>query len=77
MKHIYIEIKRGELQQLLDEAQDQLNTDDLTAFSCTLGKARSGLEDINFYKAHGRAPMDLLEVARWKSDEMRKLMSTR
>lgn len=74
MKHIFVERKQVEIAQLLDQGQAELDRGDYEAFSTTLSKCRSGLEEIFFYEAHGRAAVDVLEILRWKNARIQSLM---
>jgi hypothetical protein len=75
MPKSYIEMMRQEASRYLDEAQDALRRGEDEAASAAMMQARGAMENLFFFKSAGRAPMDVMEVARWKHDQVRALMS--
>lgn len=74
MREVYVERMKQEVSNYLSEAQEALTREDYDAVSTAMMQSRSALENIFFYKSAGRAPVDVLEVARWKHDRVCALM---
>lgn len=70
----YMKQQRDEAQRLLNEAQMHLDLCEDEAASTAMMQARGAMENLFFFKSCGRAPVDVMEVARWKHDTLRVLM---